>query len=94
MTYGLTPQYSILILVLDSYLPVGYEALVLVNAFKQIFAFGFAYGIVPWVTLNGYGGAFGAMAGIQFGLLLFGIPLWYYGKQIRRISGGWKVILY
>jgi hypothetical protein len=93
MTYGYHFRYLVLTLVLDSYLPVGFESLVLVNALKQIFAFGFAYGIVPWVTLDGYGGAFGAMAGLQFGVLLLAVPLWYYGKQIRHKSGGWKVIL-
>jgi len=79
--------------VLDAYLPVGYEAILLVNALKQIFAFGFSYGVVPWVTLDGYPGAFGAMAGIQGGLMLLGLPLWYFGKRIRHASGGWKIIL-
>ena len=59
------------------YLPVAIEALLLINAFKQIFAFGFAYGIVPWVTLDGYQRAFRARAGIQSGLMLFGVPLSY-----------------
>jgi hypothetical protein len=81
-------------LVVDAYLPVAFEALLLINAFKQIFAFGFAYGIVPWVTLDGYQGAFGAMAGIQFALMLFGLPLYYYGKQIRHESASWKIISY
>jgi len=95
MTYG-TPVLTSprLTLVLDSYLPVGYEVLVLVNAVKQLFAFGFSYGVVPWVLLDGYGGAFGAMAGIQAALTLLGVPLWYFGKQLRRKSGGWKIILY
>ena len=95
MTYGipfcLHPRITS---VLDSYLPVAYEVLVLVNAVKQLFAFGFSYGVVPWVTLNGFGGAFGAMAGIQAALTLLGVPLWYFGKQLRHKSGGWKIILY
>jgi hypothetical protein len=74
------PCRSYSILVLDAYLPVGYEAILFSNAFKQIFAFGFSYGVVPWVTLDGYAAAFGAMAGIQMALVLLGIPLWYYGK--------------
>jgi len=80
--------------VLDAYLPVGYDAILLVNMLKQLFAFGFSYGIIPWVTLDGYVGAFGAMAGIQCGLMLFGIPLYFYGKQIRHQSAGWKIILH
>ena len=84
---------SKLTLVLDSYYPVAYEVLVLVNAVKQLFAFGFSYGVVPWVMLDGFGGAFGAMAGIQAALTLLGLPMWYYGKKLRHKSGGWKVIL-
>jgi hypothetical protein len=86
--------YSIFITVIDAYLPVAFEALLLVNAFKQLFAFGFAYGIVPWVTEDGYKGAFGAMAGIQMALMMFGLPLYCYGKQIRHKSAGWKIISY
>ena len=72
---------------------MGYEAILLVNALKQIFAFGFSYGVIPWVTLNGYAGAFGAMAGIQFALMLLGFPLWFFGKRLRHATGGWKIIL-
>jgi len=95
ISFGLTAIPAItLTYLLDAYLHVGYEAILLSNALKQIFAFGFSYGVVPWVTLDGYIGAFGAMAGIQMALVLMGVPLWYYGKQIRHKSGGWKIILY
>jgi hypothetical protein len=67
--------------------------LVAVNAVKQLFAFGFNYGVVPWITLDGFDGAFGAMAGIQFAVTLFGLVLWYFGKRIRHATGSWKVIL-
>jgi hypothetical protein len=55
--------------------PVRYEVLVLVNAVKQLFAFGFSYNVVSWVTLDGLDGAFGAMAGIQAALMMLGLPL-------------------
>ena len=80
-------------LVVDFYFPVAFEALVMVNAVKQLFAFGFSYGVIPWVTLDGFAGAFGAMAGIQFAVTLLGLALWYFGKKLRHVSGGWKVIL-
>jgi len=32
----------------DCYLPVAPDALLLVNGLKNIVAFGFLYGIVPW----------------------------------------------
>jgi len=93
ITYRSLEERIYLIVVLDAYLPVGYEAVLLTNALKQIFAFGFSYGVIPWVTLDGYAGAFGAMAGIQFAMMSLGLPLWYYGKRIRHVSGGWKIIL-
>jgi hypothetical protein len=66
--------------------------LLLVNGLKNIFAFGFSYGVVPWVTRSGYQNAFGEMVAIQTGVMLFAVPLYYYGKQLRHVSAGWKVI--
>jgi hypothetical protein len=68
--------------------------MLLVNAFKQIFSFGFSYSVVPWVTRSGYLRMFGSMAGINSAVLLLALPLWYYGKQIRHKTASWKVILY
>lgn len=79
-------------LVVDSYYPIASEGLLLSSGLKNVFAFGFSYGIVPWVARNGFGGAFSIMVGIQCGVVLFGLPLWYYGKRIRHASAKWKVI--
>ena len=79
-------------LVIDSYYPVAFEALLLVNGLKNMFAFGFSYGVIPWLTRSGFQAAFGEMVGIQTGVVLFAIPLFVYGKQIRHKSAGWKVI--
>ena len=93
MTYGITSSHAILLIpVIDSYHPVAFEALLLVCGLKNIFAFGFSYGVVPWITRSGYQGAFGEMVAIQCGVMLFALPLWYYGKQLRAISAHWKVI--
>jgi hypothetical protein len=81
-------------LVIDTYYMVSFEALVLVNAMKQLFSFGFIYGIIPWITLSGFQSAFGTMVGIQCGILLLGVPLWYWGKEIRHKSASWKVVMY
>jgi hypothetical protein len=79
-------------LVVDSYFPVAFEMLLLSSGLKNVFAFGFAYGVVPWIAKSGYSGAFGEMAAIQVGVMLFGLPLWYWGKQIRHASASWKVV--
>jgi hypothetical protein len=78
--------------VIDSYYPVAFEALLLVNGLKNIFAFGFSYGVVPWITRSGFQGAFGEMIAVQTGVMLFAVPLFLYGKKLRHISAGWKVI--
>lgn len=93
LTYS-TSQLWYINLVIDSYFIVSFESLVLVNGMKQLFSFGFSYGIIPWITTMGFQGAFGTMAGIQCGLMLFGVPLWYWGKQIRHKSASWKVVMY
>ena len=80
--------------VIDTYFMVSFEALLLVNAMKQFFSFAISYGIIPWITLSGFQGAFGTMVGIQCGLLLLGVPLWYWGKEIRHKSASWKVVMY
>jgi hypothetical protein len=78
--------------VIDSYYPVAFECLLLINGLKNIYAFGVSYGVVPWVYRSGYKNAFGEMAGIQTGVMLLAIPLYFYGKRIRHITAGWKLI--
>jgi hypothetical protein len=80
-------------LVIDSYLSVAPEALLLINGLKTIFSFGFSFGVVPWVEGAGFQRAFGTMVGIQSGIMLLGIPLWYWGKQLRHQSASWKVVV-
>jgi len=95
MTYGALPPYpaGILIVVIDSYLPVAGEALLLINGLKTIsLGFGFSYGVIPWVSGSGYQSAFGTMAGINSGIMLLGVPLYYFGRTIRRKTANWKVI--
>lgn len=81
-------------LVVDAYAPIAPELLLIVSGLKQIFAFGLSYGVVPWITEEGYAKAFGEMAGIQVGIMMFGIPLYYFGKQIRHTSADWKLIIW
>lgn len=60
---------------------------------QNIVAFGFLYGVVPWVMETGYINAFGAQAGIYVAILLLAVPVIVFGKQIRHRSAQWRVIL-
>lgn len=77
----------------DCYLPVNADALELVNGLKNIVAFGFLYGVLPWVTEAGYINAFGTQAGIYVLIMLLAIPVIIFGRQIRHATAQWRVIL-
>ena len=91
MAYSGFPWFC-LILVIDAYYQVAFEALLLVNGLKQLFSFGFSYAVIPWLIKDGYQKAFGVMVGINGIVLLLGVPIYYFGKQVRHKSAGWKVI--
>ncbi|KAK4982407.1 hypothetical protein LTR66_009282 [Elasticomyces elasticus] len=77
----------------DSLLPVAADALLLVNGLKNIVAFGFLYGVIPWVAKVGYVGSFGAQAGIFVAIMALAIPLSIFGERIRHRAGQWRIIL-
>jgi hypothetical protein len=66
----------------------------LIIGLKNVFGFCFSYAIIPWITARGYPHTFGTFAAIQFGVVLLGLPLWYYGKKIRHATANWKIILW
>ena len=59
---------------------------------KNVFGFGFAYGVIPWVTASGHQTTFGTMVGIHCGIMLMGVPFWYWGKQIRQKTANWAIV--
>ena len=65
----------------DSYLTVTLEVLVLALGLKQLLLLC----AIPWIDADGWDATFAAMAGISFGIMAFGLPLWYYGKRIVGI---------
>ena len=46
----------------------------------------------PWVDRDGYATAFATMAAISFVVLALWIPLYIWGKQIRRVTFKWRVM--
>ncbi|TKA68422.1 hypothetical protein B0A49_08384 [Cryomyces minteri] len=91
---GLTAVPSItMTYVSDCYLPVAPDALLLVNGLKNIVAFGFLYGVVPWVTKAGYVNTFGTQAGVFVAIMALAIPLAMFGKRVRHKTRQWRIIL-
>jgi hypothetical protein len=91
-TFSLSFPNLHLFVVTDSYSLISPDLMLLSIGLKNIFGFGFAYGANPWVSAQGYAAAFATMVGVHCGIMLFGIPLWYYGKRIRQTTAGWKLI--
>jgi hypothetical protein len=57
-------------------------------------AFGFLLSFYtnPWIAKVGYSNAYGTMAGISAAVLLFSIPLYFLGKNIRSTTAKWKMM--
>ncbi|KAK7970627.1 hypothetical protein PG996_000944 [Apiospora saccharicola] len=78
----------------DCVLPVNSDALMLVNGLKNIVAFGFLYGIVPWADEAGYINCFGTQSGIFVGFVAIGaVLLVMYGARIRHAQANWRIIM-
>jgi hypothetical protein len=78
----------------DCYYAISPELMNLIIGLKNVFSFGFAYAIIPWITDVGYSGGFGTMSAIQFSVVMLGLPLWYWGEQIRHATAKWKIIMW
>lgn len=76
---------------LDSYPQRAGPLLIIICAFQGIISFGVSYGISPFIEKSGYDGAFGTFGALTGALGLLGIPIYIWGKQIRRIMGRYCV---
>lgn len=69
--------------VIDSYPKTSGEALVLVNASKNVVAFGLAKGSYTWMAKEGVAKMFYEFAGIQWACIFLGLPLYLFGPMVR-----------
>jgi MFS family permease len=69
--------------VVDSYPRISGEALVLVNASKNVVAFGLSKGAYSWMAKEGIEKMFYEMAGIQWAIIFLALPLYIFGPWIR-----------
>ncbi|KAI4929280.1 uncharacterized protein J4E92_004944 [Alternaria infectoria] len=78
----------------DCAFPVNSDVLLLVNGLKNIVAFGFLFGVIPWAEEAGFVRAFGTLAGVFAGIVGIGaVLLVIWGASIRHTSAQWRVIL-
>ncbi|GAB7341200.1 hypothetical protein MBLNU457_7488t1 [Dothideomycetes sp. NU457] len=95
ISVGLTATPIItMVYVADAYLPVAPDALLLVNGLKNIVAFGFLYGLNPWVAAVGFVDMFWTQAAIYVAIVGGGMVLFILvGKPIRKASSAWRIVL-
>ncbi|KAK9448254.1 major facilitator superfamily domain-containing protein [Limtongia smithiae] len=70
----------------DSYKPVAGEVLLNVTINKNLWAYGVSKFITPWIEKSGYLPPLGTELALSMLWLLFGIPLYFFGKHARRWS--------
>lgn len=74
----------VLSVVVDAYPQSGSEALVLVNAGKNLVAFGISMAGPTWLAKEGLKKIFWEMAAIQWAALALAVPLYFFGPLLRR----------
>jgi hypothetical protein len=72
---------------LDSYPARAGPLLVIVCAFRGFISFGTSYGTTAFVERHGYDGAFGTFGALTGALGLLGVPVYFWGKDIRKFTG-------
>ncbi|KAJ5090512.1 hypothetical protein N7532_009196 [Penicillium argentinense] len=72
---------------LDSYPARAGPLLVIICAFRGFISFGTSYGISAFVENDGYDGAFGIFGALTAALGLLGVPIYFWGKNIRQFTG-------
>lgn len=70
----------------DAYPRESGEALVLVNAGKNLIAFGITKANTSWLAKEGIKRMCGEIAGIQWAVLALGLPLYFLGPVLRKVT--------
>ncbi|KAM0753504.1 MFS general substrate transporter [Meredithblackwellia eburnea MCA 4105] len=78
-----------LVYAIDSYKPIGDEVVTATLGYKAFIGYVLGFYTNTWVTNQGYLKGYGEMAAIEFGLLLFVVPVYVFGKKMRYASGNW-----
>jgi len=85
--FGVTAISNIVVTyVVDSYLPLAAEAMVIVFVLKGIIGAVLILYTMNWVEVAGEKQAFGQMVGVQYFACLFVIVFFLFGKRIRALT--------
>ncbi|KAH7399714.1 MFS transporter [Cadophora sp. MPI-SDFR-AT-0126] len=76
----------VLSVVVDAYPRSGSEALVLINAGKNLVAFGMSVKSNSWLASEGVVKMFWEVVALQWAVLTFGLPLYFAGPWLRKIT--------
>ncbi|KAF7552038.1 hypothetical protein G7Z17_g4573 [Cylindrodendrum hubeiense] len=84
--FGLTAVANVLITyAVDGYQPFAGECLVIIFVIRNAIATILALYTSDWQLATGVKNAFGEMVGIQYFLLLFAFPMYFYATQLQEI---------
>ncbi|KAI9732771.1 MAG: hypothetical protein M1834_003709 [Cirrosporium novae-zelandiae] len=91
LTFSIVQATNItLVYTIDAYRPIAGEITVTQLCFKACFGFLLSFYTNPWIDEAGYQRAFGAMAGISGGVLIWGIFFYFFGRRIRHATWEWN----
>ncbi|KAI7678266.1 MFS general substrate transporter [Hortaea werneckii] len=76
---------------LDSYPARAGPCLIVITVFRGFVSFGVSYGISDFIESHGYDGCFGTFGGLTAAFAVLAIPIYFFGKRIRRFTGKWSV---
>ncbi|KAF5688785.1 major facilitator superfamily transporter, partial [Fusarium circinatum] len=78
---GITFSYAV-----DSYLVRSGEVMVFSNTIRALLSFGFAHFAPNFLNPVGAGVAYSVLAAIIWGLLLFAVPVFFFGPKLRDLT--------
>jgi MFS family permease len=88
--FGVTAISNIVVTyVVDSYLPLAAEAMILIFLIKGIIGAVLVLYTIDWVEAAGVKQSFGQMVGVQYFICLFVIVFLVFGKRIRVLTVGY-----
>lgn len=71
----------------ETYRPVAGEAMVILFIVRNVIAVICSIYCFPWIQRDGLKAVFGTMAGLEWALMLFALPLYLMAVQIKTITG-------